>query len=249
MSDDRKQDWMLAPELESLWDKLDERATPRRSLNVTAIVDAAVGLAQAEGIEAVSMARVAKELGFATMAIYRHIPNKAALIVLMIDRAIGPPPAIEAATPWRDQLAQLATAQARMYQAHPWILAIPVSTPPATPNNLRWMNAMLGALRDAPLSPGEKLQALILFTTYVRGYFQLGTGDDDEDLAFFSAVERLTRAGGFEDVRAVLDALGSTTGEAGPDAEFDFGLNRLLDGLAVLFDRRSAADGDDRPAG
>lgn len=247
MSEPRNQDWMLSPELEALWEKLDERASsPRRSLSVNAIVTTAIELAQAEGIDAVSMAKVAKQLGFATMAIYRHIPNKAALVVLMIDRAIGAPPVIDAAdSSWRETIVTLATAQAAMYRKHAWILSIPVSTPPATPNNLRWMNAMLAALRGTPLSANEKLQSLVLITTYIRGFFQLGAaGDDDtesDEARFFATVERLTRHGGFEDVREVLTALESSTDVIGPDEEFAFGLDRLLDGLAVLFERRSLA--------
>lgn len=239
------QDWLLAPELEPLWDKLDERTPARRGLTVGAIVESAIALADAEGIDAVSMARIAKSLGFATMAIYRHIPNKATLVVLMIDRAIGRPPALDAGQSWRTSLTDIARSQADLYRQRPWLLTIPVSSPPATPNNLRWMNATLVALHDTPLAAPEKLQVLIMLTSLIRGLVQLNAdGDDDEaiDASFRNAVDRLSQGSEFAETRRTFfdDVPAGAALEKEDTSELQFALDRLLDGLEVLFSRRRA---------
>lgn len=245
MTDVQKQDWLLAPELESLWDKLDEVTPPRRGLTLGAIVTNAIALADAEGMEAVSMARIAKGLGFATMAIYRHVPSKSALVVLMIDRAIGAPPTpVAEEGDWRTGLAQLAKAQTDLYRQHPWILSIPISTPPATPNNLRWLNAMLSAVRGTPLNGTEKLQAILLLISYIRGHFQLHADDENPEAerAFLSAITRIARGDDFAELRAIFLSEDEGPPADSDESDFAFGLNRLLDGLAVIIDQRQSGE-------
>ena len=81
----------LEPDL--LWTGLAVEVAPRRPLSRARIVAAAVAIADAEGLDAVSMPRLARELGTAPMSLYRHVPHKDALVDLMLDAAIGPPPA------------------------------------------------------------------------------------------------------------------------------------------------------------
>ncbi|MGC4191160.1 MAG: TetR/AcrR family transcriptional regulator [Thermomicrobiales bacterium] len=245
MSESNKQDWMLPAELESLWDKLEEREPARRrGLSVDAITTAAIELADAEGMDAVSMARIAANLGFATMAIYRHIPNKAALVVLMIDRGIGTPPVIDAAGQgWRASLSAIAYAQVDLYRRRPWLVMLPVSTPPVTPNNLRWMNAMLEALHATPLILSEKLQVLVMLASLIRGLVQLNVDGNDEETAasaFAGAIDRLARGEEYAAVRRAFFEESPADQHPQGTSDVQFALDRLLDGLELLFERRRA---------
>ena len=84
----------LPPRLQLLWGLQERpRRGPKPGLSLERIVDAAIGLADAGGLAAVSMARVAAELGFTTMSLYRYVPTKDDLLELMVDAASGLPPA------------------------------------------------------------------------------------------------------------------------------------------------------------
>lgn len=125
----------LPASLAAAWG-LRERPTkgPRPGLTLERIVDAAVALAVREGLAAVSMGRVAKELGVATMSLYRYVAAKDELYVLMLDAAVGPPgPPPPADAGWREALTAWAEAYRQALQRNRWSLRIPVSGPPVTP--------------------------------------------------------------------------------------------------------------------
>src|SRR5215469_8552661 len=101
---------------------------PRPALSLSRIVDAAVRVADAEGLDAVSMGRVAAELGTATMSLYRHVSAKEELLTLMVDAAWGPVsdgPASDGPAPgegWRAGLARWAWALRAGARRHPWVV-------------------------------------------------------------------------------------------------------------------------------
>jgi len=126
---------------------------PKREMSVERIVEAAVELADAEGIGAVSMAAVAARLGFTPMSLYRYVSAKDDLLLLMQEEAVGPPPEeFRAQDGWRARLRTLFEAQARTYLEHPWLVALPITGAPVTPNSSAWLDAALESLAETPLA-------------------------------------------------------------------------------------------------
>ncbi len=222
---------------------------PRPGLTLGRIVDAAVGIASSDGLGAVSMSRVAAELGVSTMSLYRYVSAKDELLVLMEDAAYGPPPPGDPAEGWRAGFTDWAWGLRAALARHPWAVRIPISTPPSTPNSVAWMERGLASLRRTSLSEGEKISVLMLVSGFVRNEARLTTdlqaanqrtGDSPETsmAAWARLLERVTDAERFPAVTAAL-----RTGEfgtaGGPDDEFVFGLERILDGVEVLVSARS----------
>ena len=107
---------------------------PKQRSSVDEVVAAAIQLADDEGIDALSMRRIADRLGLKPMSVYTYVPGKAELIDLMVDHAAGevPLPVLEGSL--RDRLAGIARFQWSEYLRHPWLLSIDTSRPPLGPN-------------------------------------------------------------------------------------------------------------------
>src|SRR5690349_8307173 len=120
------------------------------TIDAADITRAAIAVADAEGLGAVSMARVAQEMGNATMALYRHVKSKDELLTLMGDAAMDEPPPLPDGQ-WRDQLGFWAKAVLQAIRKRPWFLQIPISGPPVGPTSLAWFDSALGALEGMPL--------------------------------------------------------------------------------------------------
>src|SRR5689334_10400861 len=132
---------VLPPSLELLWGRRESgRRGPKPALDVDAIVAAAIEIANAEGLAAVSMARVAKAVGFTTMSLYRHVTNKDELLQLMWNASADGVTEfqLEGDTP-RARLHSWAMAQREAIARNIWIVQMPMATPPLAPNSLRWM--------------------------------------------------------------------------------------------------------------
>ena len=156
---------------------------PRRGLSLQRIVEAAIRIAAADGLAAVSMSRLAADLGVSTMALYRYVAAKDELLALMVDATAASPPAAPApGEGWRDGLARWAWAELGVYRRHPWVLRVPISGPPATPNQVVWLERGLRCLRDTGLAEGEKLSVMLLLTGFVRNWGRL-----EADLAVAAA--------------------------------------------------------------
>ena len=232
--------------LRLLWE-LDEapRPGPKPGLNIRAIAAAAVKLADADGIGAVSMAKVAAELGFTTMSLYRYVESKDDLYVVMLDEAYGRPDLGDlTGLDWRERLTVWATAIRDLLLSRPWVLAVPVKEPPLAPNQMGWMEVGLQALADSGLSEQEKLSAILLVDVYVRGITQLSAHITDPQLSAEEADRiygaRLATLIDADRLPGIAAAFGSGSLTDGSDFaidEFAFGLETVLDGIAVRIDR------------
>src|SRR5689334_7765306 len=135
---------------------------PKRGLSLERIVDAAVKIAGSDGLAAVSMSRVAADLGASTMSLYRYVAAKDELLALMLDAATGAPPDVPVpGEDWRAGLARWAWAERAALHRHPWAVRVPLTGPPATPNQIAWLERGLRCLRDTGLAEGEKLGVVI----------------------------------------------------------------------------------------
>ncbi|MFC0628929.1 TetR/AcrR family transcriptional regulator [Kribbella deserti] len=155
--------------LQLLWGVHDpNRPGPKPGLSINEIGDAAVRIADADGLAAVSMSKVAAELGRTTMSLYRYVDAKQDLYAVMLDRAFGLPE-LEPADDWQGRIRAWAHAFRARLQEHPWILQVPVDEPPLAPQQLVWMEQGLNAFDGTSLSPGQRLSSVLLIDIYVRG--------------------------------------------------------------------------------
>ncbi|MET0828690.1 MAG: TetR/AcrR family transcriptional regulator [Microbacterium sp.] len=226
----------------------DPQRGPKREMSVEKIVDAAVELADAEGLGAVSMAAVAARLGYTPMSLYRYVSAKDDLTLLMQESATGLPPAsVREIEGWRDRLDAIFRAQLEIYLRHPWMLDIPITGSPTTPNSSAWMDVTLDALRDTELTEEERLAVTLLVTGHVRWYGTIlaayanvarSTGRTPEQITAHEAAlfDALISAEEFPALRQAVDA-GVFLSAADP---FTFGFERVLDGVAAYLDVISA---------
>jgi AcrR family transcriptional regulator len=203
---------------------------PRRELNIEGIVEAAVGIADADGLGAVSMASVAGALGFTTMSLYRYVSAKDDLILLMQEYGIGLPPlSIGEATEWRDGLTRWYRAVLSQYAVHPWLLDIAIEGEPSTPNNLAWLDAGLAVLNSTPLDPPARVAAVLMFSGHSRWEAQVGRFAQATTKPVMppEVLAQLITAEQFPFLAPAI-AAGAFADTANP---FEFGLMRILDGL------------------
>ncbi|CAM5665449.1 TetR/AcrR family transcriptional regulator [Streptomyces avidinii] len=225
---------------------------PRPTLTLPKIVEAAVALAAGEGMDAVSMGRVAKELGVSTMSLYRYVAAKEELYVLMSDAGVGTPaplPPEAEGWGWRELLTNWAYAQRAVLMANSWILRIPITAPPATPNQLAWMDRGLAAMARTGLKEGEKLSTITLIGGLVRNEATMAADMIDaivksgvapeQALAQYARTLRLLAGPDSHPAVTRLLASDAFGGAGEPDFQFRFGLDRILDGLAPLVAERS----------
>src|SRR6516164_6686518 len=220
---------------------------PRPTLSLGRIVDAAVRVADTEGLDAVSMGRVAAELGTAPMSLYRHVSAKEELRTLMVDAAWGPAPDRPApGEGWRAGLSRWAWALRAGARRHPWVVRIPLNGLPIMPNEVAWFENALACLAGTGLSEARKASVIMLLAGYVRN---LATTEADIEAVIRASglapmewmasyprmLAELADPARFPALTAFI-AAGVFEAEDGPDDEFIFGLDRILDGVAVLIE-------------
>lgn len=228
------------------------RAGREHELTRERILRAGIEIADAEGLAALSMRRIATELDVATMSLYRHVPSKDELVVLMYDAVFGdvtypdpPPPS------WRECLELGARTQWSLYRRHPWVAqAISFTRPIPAPKAVVHTEWMLRSMDNLGLADQRLLHIAVTVANYVRGTavnFEMeaearrDTGITDEEwMAEQDAV--------FEEIFAdgrypIMGRIAMTPDmDLNLDSLFEFGLARLLDGIEVL------VTGEARPA-
>ena len=250
--------------LDLLWGRRERgRRGPKPGLSVDAIVEAAMRVADAEGLDAVSMARVAKELGFTTMSLYRYVTSKDELLQLMWNAsAQGAESLILQGDGWRERLRDWALIQREAIDRHPWITQMPMAAPPLAPNSLTFVERGLETLDGTGLADADKLRVIGLLSSY-----SLSEGRMAHDAARAAAASAQAAAAAgdapampatYEELlRQLVDeksypilhriARSGSVGDApsGMDehAEYLFGVECILDGVQQLI-QRSAGRGE-----
>ncbi|WP_052436157.1 TetR/AcrR family transcriptional regulator [Georgenia sp. SUBG003] len=221
------------------------RPGPRPSMDVEQIVRTGIEIADAEGLEAVSMAAVARRLGFTPMSLYRYLSGKDELLTRMQDVAVGPPPPT-VPEGWRAGLAAWATTYLHRALEHPWVVQVPVPGPPVSPTAVRWMEQGLAALDGTPLGPGAKINVVLVLNNLTTSYVRLISGmrhgaeqaGGAEVPRYDDALRTLTDPLSFPALTELLDAgvfaMPTTPGDVGLLDDFSFGLTLVLDGVAAL---------------
>lgn len=218
--------------LQILWQ---EPSAPRREGGLTRerIVGAAVELADAEGLGALSMARLAERLRCGTMSLYRHVANKDELVTFMLSAAVGPPPMIDPSE-WSAALTDWATGLWDIYHRHPWILQAAAAGPPADPGQAAWLDTGLAALGGTELAERDKLAAVMAVLHFVRGAAALDIEAGQVDWPDYPALlRRLLDPTRFPALATALEDGVFERTDDDPLAHFRSGLTQLLDGIAA----------------
>ncbi|MET4613654.1 AcrR family transcriptional regulator [Rhodococcus sp. PvR044] len=227
---------------ELLWrDEEPARRGRRPSLSVREVVAAAVGIADANGLEAVSLQRVAAEFGFTTTSLYRYVPDKATLLTLMLDEAIGAPPDLSGVEGgWRPRLEAWARELHRLFVRRPWLLASTGDQGVMGPNQLGWMDSALRAFADTGLEHRDVHQLFLLLLGHVRGVAGQAAMPDAvseqwraEWLGSVSAIVDRRRG----DYPALIESIDGGGFEPGDRVGLELGLRCVLDGIEAFVGR------------
>ncbi|TQM32911.1 TetR/AcrR family transcriptional regulator [Nocardia bhagyanarayanae] len=221
---------------------------PRRPLSRDRVLDAAITVADRGGAEAISMRRVAQELGVEAMSLYNHVPNKDALLDGVVDAVFAAIelPAVEC-DEWRDAIRARARSARAVLSRHSWALGLMDSRRNPGPATLRHHNAVLGVLREAGFSLAMSAHAISLIDSYVSGYvlqevnLPMTTPADVEEVAG-DLLEQLPA----QELPYLTEMIVDHALRPGYDhtTEFDFGLELILDALEA----RRAASSTSSPA-
>ncbi|WP_035855444.1 TetR/AcrR family transcriptional regulator [Cryptosporangium arvum] len=214
------------------------RRGPRPAFDRERIARAGIEIADREGLAAVTMQRVAESLGVTKMALYRYLPGKAELVALMVDIGIGAPPAPGGAG-WREALALWARELFVRFHQHPWTLEATRGARPVGPNELGWMEVAVAALAGSGLDGAETLDTVVVLTGHVRAL-----GEQTVAFGTVSAEDPLTTgvqailAGREDRFPAVSAAFASAAASGNQNQALDYGVDRILDGVAALIASR-----------
>lgn len=225
---------------------------PEPELNLDRIVRTAIGIADAEGLTALSMRGVAARLGVAPMSTYRYVPSKEELVLHMADAAFGEEtyPA-DAPGGWRARVELGARAMWRLYRKHPWLAQLgSLSRPLLVPRLLVHGEWILAALDGHGLAPTELFDIHVLIYSHVQGlavhlereaHAEAATGQSEDQWmdSRASDLRSLAESGRFPTFAKVVGAFEDGY-DLDLDALFERGLTALLDGLTPLVEGRRA---------
>jgi AcrR family transcriptional regulator len=206
------------------------------------ITEAAVRIADAEGLEAATMRRIAAEIGAGAMSLYRYVPSRDDLIALIADRLMGE---IDVAGlpsgDWRADLTRYADGVRAMWLRHPWIAAVHRSLPSFGPNQLLLIERVMGAL-DAHVSIDENLGLMAILNGYVEGAVRdeiswaeevrrSGLSESEWMARSYPRVHQLLKSGEYPIfTRITMEA---RQPHLSRDDQFRYGLERVLDCIAA----------------
>ena len=225
---------------------------PRRGLSVDIVVEAATALADAEGLAALTMRRVAQTLGVVPMTLYTYVPAKAELIDLMVDAAYQAMPRAETSSqPWRERVTAIANENKRLFEQHPWVAAVSTARPPLGPGQMAKYEHELSALDGLGLDDVTMDDCLTYLLTFIQASAR-ATADARparhdsamDDQAWWEANAPLFAQVFDEHAYPTAARVGAAAGAAhgsayDPQHAYNFGLQRVLDSLNILIQRHN----------
>lgn len=237
--------------LELLWRRPEARPPgkrgPRSTLGVDEVVATAVKIADAEGLAAASMRRVAQALGVTAMSLYTYVPGKAELLDLMLDAVHGAMVHTDGPDqPWRERLTAVAHDNRTLLTQHPWVTEVSLLRPPLGPGFMAKYEHELQAFAGLGLDDVAVDAALTYLLGFVQGAVRaamearrsrLDSAMSDNQWWASNAplLARVFDPGRFPTAARVGAAAGAAHGAAySPEHMYTFGLERVLDGLAAL---------------
>ncbi|HKP91239.1 MAG TPA: TetR/AcrR family transcriptional regulator [Thermoleophilaceae bacterium] len=208
--------------------------TTRRGLSRERIVEAALGVVARDGLDALSMRRLAQELDVWPMSVYRYFRDKDELLDAVVDGATDDVVRVPTAGSWREQIVELLRQARAALGAETGGLGPRFTRAMLTPGAMRVSEAGVRILRDAGLEPDEAAQAWRALCGYVFGFaaFDDGAPPGESERRARSALAALPP----DEYPALTEAAGGfATALAGPE-QLEYGLERMLDGLQLRLD-------------
>jgi AcrR family transcriptional regulator len=219
----------------SVWE-LPERGArgPKPRHDRAAIASTAIRIADVEGLDALTMRRVASELGMATMTLYNYLPSKDHLAQLVIDQlaaeySYSPAPPADK----RSAIAGLARQAREIARRHPWLARLMQHPYPPGPNGLRYLDYFLGLLDGSALDTGAKLEVIALISGFATMYGAMqatlagqGITSGQHASMYARAFAQAAADGQYPNLAAALATAGPPRGE---DAIFESSIVRLID--------------------
>ncbi|MEV0149429.1 MULTISPECIES: TetR/AcrR family transcriptional regulator [unclassified Nonomuraea] len=212
----------------------------RQAISMQSLVTAAIAIADAEGLEALSMRRVAAALGSGTTSVYRYVKNRDELLDLMVDAVKGEDPPHPPSGNWRADLTQIAHGQRELMLRHPWLAPLLGSRPALGPHSLRQTDYALAAAESLTTDPTRAANVIALIGDYVLGAVsrelaereaQRRTGQSEDEWRANVApyIREIVESGAYPHfARGVVEARDQSFTE-----QFSFGLERILDGISA----------------
>jgi len=213
------------------------------------IVRAAIGIADSEGMAAVSMRRLATELDVSTMSLYRHVRGKDELLIFMIDEAFrGVRLPAKRPRGWRSKLELAMRALWALFRRHRWLGPVmSLTRPQAAPNALAYTDWILDAIGPLGLDPGTALHVHVSLFAYVRGLAttlepeaeaERDTGMNSDEWMDSQQEAMLAALSASPAFANFVRAVSGSDHELNLDTLFEFGMARILDGLSAMVRRR-----------
>ena len=227
-----------------IWERMSRAPHGRSGLSYDNIVKAAMSIADSEGLQAISMRRIADELGSGTMSLYRYVSSKEQILDLVLNDAYGEirVPAMVSGD-WRNDLRELARQTRTVWARHPWLATLLTQRPPFGPNYLRWFEFSLAATAHLRLPITTRTRIVGTLNAYVAGVVAYESGEVENDRRCKLTPQQKRRiaapyleqtfaTGLYPELRRFVE---SSAGE--PDEEgFEFGLECVLAGLAAVIE-------------
>jgi AcrR family transcriptional regulator len=193
------------------------------------IVAEAIAIADTEGLQKVSMKHLAERLGSGVMSLYRHVPGKDELVILMYDSLLAGPLVLPEADTWRELLRHWGFGVRELFLAHPWAIVVGTSERPMGPGEAGWVDGVIGRLTAVGMPAELALISVLTVDCFVLGAVrpELPSGNGDTEMFRFLADPAMRAR--FPNLARLAEP-GSAT-DAAMEDYFSFGLERVLDGL------------------
>ena len=223
------------------------RLTPspgsRVPLSRERVLGAAVLLADEDGLESLTMRELGLRLGVEAMSLYNHVANKDDLLDGMVDLVVSEIELPTDTVAWREAMRRRAISAQSVFSRHPWASGLIDSRESSGPARLRYFDWVLGTLRRAGFTLEMAARAFSLLDSYIYGFgrqqLNMSGGGDLEPEEMGAAFLRAIPADEYPYLREMVvdHAMGSGYDES---ADFEFGLDLILDGLQSLLDRATS---------
>lgn len=217
-------------------DRQRRRPGPRRKTSRAALARAALRIADADGLDSLTVQRLAETAGIGTMTVYGYFRSKDELLDAVVDAAVGEGIAVPLDAEWRDELHAVVTTVHDALTRHPSLVEIRFRRPVLRPEALQFGERCMGALTRAGLSPTEAAAAFRLLFTYVFGYAGLSPASREEQAR--SETAAAVRGLAPDRYPTLTDHADAFAGAAAGREVFEAGLTLVLDGIAARLSPR-----------
>ena len=242
----------LAASLQLLWEgRPESEKGPRPKLTLERVIATGIELADRDGLEALSMRRLAQDLDVGTTSLYRYVPSKRELLDLMLDTVSGPSEARSAASTygWREFLAATARESRLLYLAHPWMLQANWTRPVMGPSSIADLDLFFTGFHGVPLADQEKMDLRASLDSFVSGSVrqellwhtaavESGLSEDEFWQLQMPTLNRAIESGQFP----AMVTMDRNTFDSSWADTFETGLQLILDGIASMIRRRSSTN-------